>query len=111
MIGIEDLTKDQLFDIADIAAGGKFLWGYSTDQKEIETGGYGKRRLLTWNFENEQHYFEINASAKDRGWHWYAWCIDVKNKKYNIHCLNHAAIVDYCDKHGIDVRNKMTTGI
>ena len=111
MISIYDLTKEQLFEIANIATGGYLFSKCASDIREVGTGGYGRRRQVrftlirdSWGIK-EEHHFEINAEAKDRGWHWYSWETDSSGKEHDIHCLNAAAIVDYCDKNNIDVRN------
>lgn len=105
-MNITTITKEHLFEIANIATGGYFKSEYATEQKEIETGGYGRRRKLEWIFDGEKNYFEISAENKKNGWSWNAWCIDKQNQKHSVNCLNAPAIVDYCDAHGIDCRNK-----
>ena len=102
---IKNLTEEHLFEIASISTGNYFKSEFASEQKEIETGGYGRRRLVEWMRDGEKNYFEINGEAKDRGWHWYAWVIDKQGVKHNANCLNFSAVVDYCDKNGIDVRN------
>lgn len=106
MIEINNISTENLFAIAEIATGNYFSSQFSIGQKEIETGGYGRRRLVEWEYDAEIHYFEIDGESKTDGWHWYAWCITKLGMKENIHCLNPALIVDYCDKHDINVRNK-----
>lgn len=105
---IKNLTEEHLFEIANISTGNYFKSEFASKQQEIETGGYGRRRLVKWIFDNEVNYFEINAEAKDRGWHWYSWVIDKQGVKHNVNCVNFPAVVDYCDKNGINVRNNAT---
>jgi len=102
---IKSLTQEHLFEIANISTGGDFKSEFASKQKEIETGGYGRRRLVKWEKDNEINYFEISAEVKDRGWHWYSWVIDRDGKRHDVHCLNFAKVIDYCDMNGIDVRN------
>lgn len=104
-MNIIQLTKEHLFEIANISTGGYFKSKYASKQCEIETGGYGRRRLVKWFKDGNIHYFEINGEAKDRGWHWYAWEIDSDGNKHDVHCLNFPAVVDYCNDNGIDIRN------
>ena len=68
-MNIKELTKYHLFEIANIATGGYFKSIQSSKQIEIETGGYGRRRLVKWIYDEEIHYFEIDGEAKNRGWH------------------------------------------
>jgi hypothetical protein len=105
-MNIVNLTEHHLFEIVNIATGGYFSSEFSSHQKEIETGGYGKRRLVEWILDDEKNYFELNGESKERGWHWYAWCFDKEGKKHNVNTLNASGIIDYCDKNNIDVRNK-----
>lgn len=105
---IKTLTEEHLFNIANIATGGYFKSQFSSEQKEVETGGYGLRRKVEWIFEGEKHYFEISAEDKNSGWNWGSWCIDGVNKKHFVKCVDPVAIVDYCDEHGIDCRNSIT---
>lgn len=103
---IINLTEEHLFEIVNISTGNYFKSEFASNQKEIETGGYGRRRLVKWKQEDVLNYFEIDGEAKDSGWHWYAWVIDQDGKRHNANCLNFSAVIDYCDKNGIDVRNK-----
>lgn len=105
---IKTLTLEHLLEIANISTGGYSKSEFASDQKEIETGGYGKRRLIEWIYtpDNEKNYFEMNGENDDRSWHWYAWCIDSEGVKHDVHCLDMPAVVDYCDQNNINVRNK-----
>ena len=102
---IEQLTTKQLFEIANISTGGYFSSQLSSNQKENETGGYGKRRQVQWTSEEEEHFFEISAESKKEGWNWYSWTIDKNGNKHIINCLNMPAVTDYCDEHKIAIRN------
>lgn len=102
---IKSLTKGHLFEIVNISTGNYFKSEFASEQKEIETGGYGRRRLVKWKRDGEINYFEISAEVKDRGWHWYSWVIDKQGIRHDIYCLNFPAVIDYCDKNRIDVRN------
>ena len=60
---IEDLKESHLLDIANIATDGQLKSKHSSNQKEIETGGYGKRRLIEWvDIDRDIHHFEIDHS-------------------------------------------------
>jgi len=117
MTNIKQLTKEQLFDITEIATGGYFNSQWASNQREVECGGYGLRRRIEWTQNtdgyDDYHYFEISAEAKDLGWKWHSKCTqdlwyDDPNweKSSMVICLNPSAIVDYCDKNNIDIRNK-----
>ena len=60
MRNIKEMTENELSKIATLATGGYYLGEFSANQREIETGGYGKRRLVRWTFDDELNYFEIN---------------------------------------------------
>lgn len=106
-ISIYDLSEEHLFNIANIATGGYFKSSTAKNHKEVETGGYGRRRQVIWEQDGEDstYYFEINASGRNNAWNWYSWEIDISGKKYEINTVDTALVVDYCDSHGIDLRN------
>lgn len=102
---IKTLTEEHLFEIVNISTGGYFKSEFASKKKEIETGGYGRRRLVKWKLDGEVNYFEISGEDKTKGWYWYAWVIDANGERHNTHCLNFSAVVDYCDKNSINIRN------
>jgi len=71
---IKDLTIKDLIHIADLATGGWCNSEWSSLHKEVEVGGYGKRRRLEWvqnsDGPNEEHYFEVSSENSD-GWAWH----------------------------------------
>ena len=117
---IKKLTEEHLFEIANIATGGYFKSQWSKSHKEVEVGGYGKRRRVVWiqNTEgyDEYHAFELTAEHGARNWSsevslkesdWDKesyWVIDSKDS-YKVNCVNPSGVIDYCDNNGIDVRN------
>jgi hypothetical protein len=104
MKALVDITKKQLFDIANIATGNYFLSEFASKQKEVETGG--RRRKVEWEMDDEKHTFVISSDMLNASWFWYAKNIDKKGRKYSVNCLNPAKIIDYCDKNNLNIRNK-----
>ena len=103
---IINLTEEHLFEIANISTGNYFKSERSSGHEEIETGGYGRRRLVKWISEDgEENHFEISGENKNEGWNWYAWVIDSEGREHNVRCLNYSGVVDYCDKNNINIRN------
>ena len=51
---IKDLTQGDLFHLANLATGGHFNRPWSTDRKEVEVGGYGKRRRIEWVMDGDE---------------------------------------------------------
>lgn len=102
---IDNLSYDHLCNIANIATGGYFYSQFADDRKEEETGGYGRRRLLTWKQDGDKHFFEISGYDRSMGWHWYSWAIDSNGDRHEIRCLDPAKIVSYCKSNNLDIDN------
>jgi hypothetical protein len=118
MRAIEDLTKEELFELANLASNGYFNGLWSRDHKEVETGGYGLRRRVEWimNLEgyDEYHCFEISAENKKASWRFSCRGgheVDSVTKKPKfenvINICNITEIVDYCRFNDIDIKNSL----
>lgn len=109
-MNISNLTIEHLFEIANIATDNALKRGINP--REIETGGYGSRRKVSWiNSEDKlSYFFEIDSKniigCVDSGWDWNSYVIKNNSEKEVISTIEPAKIIDYCDLHGIDVRNK-----
>ena len=125
--GIKDMTFGEFIDIADIACNMDLLnRDYIEDVKEIEEGGYGLRRTITWKYTLEYiiryNSFTITSEYKTNGWSWSSNClgrdyinndgsIEEYRDKYLVNCCNPALVVDYCDSINLDVRNYLFRNI
>jgi hypothetical protein len=116
---LDKMTEEELFYITNLATGGYFNGEWSKDRKEVECGGYNRRRRIEWtmNLEgyDEYHYFEISSENKTLSWQWHCKSTYTLSKLYGtpnwcesntINVLDMAGIVDYCDKQKLDIRNK-----
>jgi len=118
---IKDLTEEHLFAIANIATADYFNAPQSREHKEVEVGGYGKRRRVIW-ISNREGYDEYNSFTITSEYGAASWSCEVStnltdwtrgdnwnidNKQaYKVNSCNPAGIIDYCDKHGIKVRGE-----
>jgi hypothetical protein len=124
MRDIEKMTKEELFELANIATDGNLKSERSREVKEVEVGGYGKRRRVIWinkpyetGASDEYNSFEITAEYGPWSWlcevglleeHWIResyWTIDNK-VAYKVNSCNPSGIVDYCDENKLNIRNK-----
>lgn len=114
---IKEITKDELFEIADLITAGYFSDDWSREKKEVETGGYGKRRRVEWvmNTEgyDEFHCMEVSAESKNLSWSFSCKAgveMDSVTKKpryeNHVNICNIAKVVDYCRSKNIDIDNK-----
>lgn len=111
---IKDLNIEQLFHLVGLATGGHFDSSWSYGKKEVETGGYGKRRRVIWIMElegrEEYHAFEITNESGCWAWHCES---SMKKSDYDkggywssarlINTLNPVGIVDYLRKEGFTI--------
>lgn len=118
MAELRHMRIEELFDIANMATGG---WltnpTFSSDRKEVEVGGYDKRRRVQWVDSSdgiEVNYFEISSENSD-GWTWHCkvapeGSVDsISGEPKFIHTVNTIAphkIVDYLRSHGFNIENK-----
>lgn len=102
---IKEMTQEELFHITDLATGNNFNAPWASKQREVETGGYGLRRLVEWEMDGEKHDFTI--SSPERGHPWTIFC----SSEYSpgdmrgVIIQNVSKIVDYCVCNNLDIRN------
>jgi hypothetical protein len=105
---IKDLTQKDLFHIANLATGGYFNSEWSKDHKEVEVGGYDKRRRVIWtqNTEgyDEEDYFEISAENPD-GWAWHCKA-RYKGDWQLVNTIAPHRIIDYLRENNFNVENE-----
>jgi hypothetical protein len=109
---IKDLTQENLYHIANLATGGYFNSDVSREHKEVEVGGYGKRKRVEWiqNAEgyDEDHYFEISSENSD-GWAWHCQTKVISGGATRWHTVNTIAphrIVDWLRNNEFNIKNK-----
>ena len=109
---VKDLSKENLFHIANLATGGYFNSDVSREHEEVEVGGYEKRRRVYWiqntEYYDEEHYFEISSENSD-GWAWHCQSKVVSPGDTKWHLINTIAphkIVDYLRDNGFNIENK-----
>lgn len=107
---IKDLTQGDLFHLTNLATGGYFNMSKAETRKEIEVGGYDKRRRVQWisHDGDELEYFEITSENSD-GWAWHCKCLeDVSESNKVWHTVNTIAphrLVDYLRKKNFNIDN------
>ena len=113
---IDKLTLEEFKHLTNLATGNYFSGDWTKDVKEVEVGGYGKRRRLqfTMNLEgyDEYHYLEISSESKNKPWVFSCNSSYELNKRGepinyqgNIIIQNITKIVDYCRKQNLDIDN------
>lgn len=114
MLELSELTFDQLRDIATIATGGYLDSKFASNVCEKECGGYGRRRMLSFDFDDVDEgtikiFFMISSEDKQSGWNWNIWSVDSEGESKHINAINTPAVVDYCDTHCINIRNNQSS--
>jgi len=108
---LKQMTSEELFSIADIATGGYFTSNISSNQQKVEHASRNQRGVK-WTQKEEngiiEHFSFYITAHSGCGWAWY--CVQYVNDNngssidHIITCLSPAKIVDFCDTHGLDVR-------